>query len=288
MRACVCVLPSRFRHLVNFTRTFEYMRVQGCVCACVCIKRVPGSSQIHSDIISDEKKTFLRIFGKHMTDGQTDRPTDRNAWRHLKTSFPWALEWVSVRAKPAVPRKWVSSANEWTSKWRIKEPRTLCADLIVMLPEMQLTSRPTDQPMVQLTHQFTKIEAHILVWTWSKLHNALQMKKRKTKRFFFQDKIWFLRACLCLHVSNEYSLLYYVIVDCTIFLPCWRSTVGKEIYNMQLPHFLWFSLDSMSAATNVSGMVRVWARLYDSRITNENNILTDPNVSSISRGFVSS
>ena len=73
MRACVCVLPSRFRYLVNFTRTFEYMRVQGCVCACVCIKRVPGSSQIHSDIISDEKKHFCEFLENTW---QTDRRTD--------------------------------------------------------------------------------------------------------------------------------------------------------------------------------------------------------------------
>ena len=97
-------------------------------------------------------------------------------------------------------------------------------------------------------------------------------------------------ACLCAYMYQMNILsctTWYLIVRFSCHVD--DQGLGKISFNnLQLPHFLRFSLDSMSDATNVSGMVRVWACLYDSRITNENNITTDPNVSSISRGFVSS
>ena len=53
------------------------------------VERVPGCSPIHSDVISDRKQAFSRIFGKRVTDGptdgRTDRPSYRDAWTHIKS-----------------------------------------------------------------------------------------------------------------------------------------------------------------------------------------------------------
>ena len=66
----------------------------------VSVKWVPGCSPIHSDILSDGKQAFSRVFGKRVMDGRTDRRTDG------RTDFPCVLQdFVRLRGRrPAYPQ----------------------------------------------------------------------------------------------------------------------------------------------------------------------------------------
>ena len=98
-RASMCVFcyvsSSRFLYLIDFIRALGCVCVQVRVhvCLCVCIKRVPGCSPIHSDIIDQRPKTdVFADFGKRLMDGrtegqpdeQTDRPSYREGWTRIK------------------------------------------------------------------------------------------------------------------------------------------------------------------------------------------------------------
>ena len=79
MSVCVCVCACIVLcfaiacHRNSAISLISFTRVGACVHVClyVCVKRVPGCSPIHSDIISYQKQAFLPIFGKR-TDRQTE------------------------------------------------------------------------------------------------------------------------------------------------------------------------------------------------------------------------
>ena len=52
---------------------------------CVCVKRAPGYSPIHSDVISSQTQVFSPSFGKCLMDKQTDISSHRDAWMHFIT-----------------------------------------------------------------------------------------------------------------------------------------------------------------------------------------------------------
>ena len=134
MRAHVCVCFAMSRHRDSFILLISSARLGACacecvwvrvhVCLCVCIKRVPGCSPIHSDIIDQRPKTdVFADFGKRLMDGQpegqpdeqTDRHFYRDGWTRIKMELNgkgWRRVGNMNKAieKPCVTRH---SVREW-------------------------------------------------------------------------------------------------------------------------------------------------------------------------------